>query len=83
MNPSALFSASRPAVVDWPDEAKWYFAERFDDLAGGETMTTVTFSEPGQSRLIAIGNDDSSGPGEGSTRQGCWTTAHVDVTVSP
>jgi len=46
-------------------------------------MTTVTFSEPGQYRLMAIGNDNSSGPGEGSTRQCCWTTAHVDVTVNP
>ena len=55
----------------------------FDDLAGGETMTTVTFSEPGQYRLMAIGNDDSSAPGDGSTRQCCWTTAHVDVTVNP
>ena len=46
-------------------------------------LTTVTFSEPGQYRLMAIGNDDSSAPGDGSTRQCCWTTAHVDVTVNP
>ncbi len=55
----------------------------FDDLAGGETMTTVTFSEPGQYRLMVLGNDDSSAPGDGNTRQCCWTTAHVDVTVNP
>ena len=55
----------------------------FDDLKGGEAMTRVTFSEPGQYRLMVIGNDDSIAPGEGSTRQCCWTTAHVDVTVSP
>ena len=55
----------------------------FDDLTGGETLTRVTFSEPGQYRLMAIGNDDSIAPGEGSTRQCCWTTAHVDVTVNP
>ena len=55
----------------------------FDELAGGETMTSVTFSEPGQYRLMAMGNDTSSGAGEGSSRQCCWTTAHVDVTVSP
>ena len=51
----------------------------FDDLAGGETMTTVTFSEPGQYRLMATGNDNSGS----SSRQCCWTTAHVDVTVTP
>ena len=51
----------------------------FDDLAGGETTTTVTFSEPGQYRLMATGNDNS----RSSSRQCCWTTAHVDVTVSP
>ena len=55
----------------------------FDDLAGGETMTSVTFSEPGQYRLSAWGNDDSTAPGDGSSRQCCWTTAHVDVTVNP
>ena len=55
----------------------------FDDLAGGETMTSVTFSEPGQYRLFVLANDDSSSPGEGSSRQCCWTTAHVDVTVNP
>ena len=55
----------------------------FDDLTGGETMTAVTFSEPGQYRLMAIGNDTSSSAGEGSSRQCCWTTAHVDVTVTP
>ncbi len=51
----------------------------FDDLAGGETRTTVTFSEPGQYRLMATANDNSGS----SSRQCCWTTAHVDVTVSP
>ena len=55
----------------------------FDDLSGGETVTSVTFSEPGQYRLTAIGNDDSAAPGDGSTRQCCWTTTHVDVTVGP
>ena len=55
----------------------------FDDVTGGQTTTMVTFSEPGQYRLMAIGNDASIAPGEGSTRQCCWTTAHVDVSVSP
>jgi len=55
----------------------------FEEIAGGETMTTVTFSEPGQYRLMVIGNDSSIAPGEGSTRQCCWTTAHVEVTVNP
>ena len=53
----------------------------FDDLAGGKTMTTVTFSAPGQYRLMATGNDISGDDGGGD--QCCWTTAHVDVTVSP
>ena len=55
----------------------------FDDITGGETMTTVIFSEPGQYRLMATGTDSSTGAGDGSGRQCCWTTAHVDVTVSP
>ena len=56
---------------------------RFDDLAGGESMTSVTFSAPGQYRLSAWGNDDSADAGDGSSRQCCWTIAHVDVTVNP
>lgn len=55
----------------------------FDEVTGGETMTTVTFSAPGQYRLMATGTDSSTGAGDGSSRQCCWTTAHVDVTVSP
>ena len=55
----------------------------FDEIAGGDTSTTVTFSEPGQYRLMVVGNDATIGPGEGSSRQCCWTTAHVDVTVGP
>ena len=55
----------------------------FDDLIGGATMTSVTFSEPGRYRLMAIGNDTSASAGEGTSRQCCWTTAHVDVTVNP
>ena len=55
----------------------------FDDVTGGQTTTMVTFSEPGQYRLMTIGNDASIAPGEGSTRQCCWITAHVDVSVSP
>ena len=53
----------------------------FDDLAGGETMTSVTFDAPGQYRLMATGNDVSGNGGGGD--QCCWTTAHVDVTVNP
>ena len=55
----------------------------FDELTGGETTTSVSFSEPGQYRLMAIGNDTSASAGEGTSRQCCWTTAHVDVTVNP
>ena len=55
----------------------------FEELTGGETMTAVTFSEPGQYRLMVIANDSSITAGEGSTRQCCWTSARVDVTVGP
>jgi len=55
----------------------------FEEITGGETMTTVTFTEPGQYRLMVVSNDASIAPGEGSSRQCCWTFAHVDVTVSP
>lgn len=57
--------------------------QSFEELAGGETMTAVNFSEPGQYRLLVVGNDSSIAAGEGSTRQCCWTIAHVDVTVAP
>ena len=56
---------------------------RFEDLTGGETTTDVTFSEPGQYRLAVWGNDNSTAPGDGSTRQCCWTAAFIDVTVNP
>jgi hypothetical protein len=51
------------------------------ELPGGDTMATATFSEPGQYRLMATGNDVSGNGGGGD--QCCWTTAHVDVTVTP
>ena len=51
----------------------------FEDVAGGETLTTATFSEPGRYRLMATGNDISGNGGGGD--QCCWTTAHVDVVV--
>ena len=53
----------------------------FDELAGGERITSVTFDTPGQYRLMATGNDVSGDGGGGD--QCCWTTAHVDVTVNP
>ena len=51
----------------------------FEELAGGETTTYATFSEPGEYRLMVTAND-ISGNG-GASDQCCWTTAHVDVTV--
>ena len=51
----------------------------FEDVAGGETLTTATFSQPGRYRLMATGNDISGNGGGGD--QCCWTTAHVDVVV--
>jgi hypothetical protein len=55
------------------------YRREFDDLAGGETTTLVTFTEPGEYRLMATANDVSGNGGGGD--QCCWTTAHVDVTV--
>ena len=52
----------------------------FEDVAGGETLTIATFSEPGRYRLMATGNDVSGDGGGGD--QCCWTTAHVDVVVT-
>ena len=52
----------------------------FEELDGGETLTTATFSEPGRYRLMATGNDISGDGGGGD--QCCWTTAHVDVVVT-
>ena len=52
----------------------------FDEVDGGETLTTATFSEPGRYRLMATGNDVSGAGGGGD--QCCWTTAHVDVVVT-
>ncbi len=52
----------------------------FEAVAGGETLTTATFSEPGRYRLMATGNDVSGDGGGGD--QCCWTTAHVDVVVT-
>ena len=51
----------------------------FEELDGGETLTTATFGEPGRYRLMATGNDIS---GNGGGDQCCWTTAHVDVVVT-
>ena len=52
----------------------------FEELEGGETLTTATFSAPGRYRLMATGNDISGDGGGGD--QCCWTTAHVDVVVT-
>ena len=51
----------------------------FDGLDGGDTLTTATFSEPGEYRLMATANDVSGDGGGGD--QCCWTTGYVDVTV--
>ena len=52
----------------------------FDEVGGGETLTTATFSVPGRYRLMATANDVSGDGGGGD--QCCWTTAHVDVVVT-
>ena len=51
----------------------------FADLAGGETTTFATFTEPGEYRLLVTANDISGNGGGGD--QCCWTSTHVDVTV--
>ena len=51
----------------------------FADLAGGETRTFATFTEPGDYRLMVTANDVSGNGGGGD--QCCWTTGFVDVTV--
>ena len=51
----------------------------FGDVAGGDTTTWVTFSEPGEYRLMATANDISGNGGGGD--QCCWTTAYIDVNV--
>ena len=51
----------------------------FTDIAGGETTTYATFSEPGDYRLMVTANDISGNGGGGD--QCCWTTGFVDVTV--
>ena len=60
-------------------EAGPQLTHEFEDVTGGETLTTATFSEPGRYRLMATGNDISGNGGGGD--QCCWTTAHVDVVV--
>ena len=52
----------------------------FEEVEGGETLTTATFSEPGRYQLMATGNDISGDGGGGD--QCCWTTAHIDVVVT-
>ncbi len=51
----------------------------FETVAGGDASTWVTFSEPGQYRLMATANDISGNGGGGD--QCCWTTTYVDVSV--
>ncbi len=72
-----------PGEVTFGAEGKDAGAElthTFEEVAGGETLTTATFSEPGRYRLMATGNDVSGDGGGGD--QCCWTTAHVDVVVT-
>ena len=51
------------------------------DAADGKTVTTATFTVPGEYVLRAQVND-ASGDGGGGF-QCCWTTGHVKVTVLP
>jgi hypothetical protein len=64
-----------PAAVTF-DEAKPKV-----DAADGKTVTTATFTAPGEYVLRAQVND-ASGDGGGGF-QCCWTTGHVKVTVLP
>jgi hypothetical protein len=50
-----------------------------DRAADGKTVTTATFSAPGDYVLRVEGNDNTGSGGGGF--QCCWTNAHVSVTV--
>ena len=65
-----------PGTVTFDEETHEY-----ESLAGGEAVTTATFDEPGDYRLLVTANDVSGNGGGGD--QCCWTTAHVDVVVEP
>jgi hypothetical protein len=64
-----------PAAVTFDD------AKPKVDAADGKTVTTATFTVPGEYVLRAQVND-ASGDGGGGF-QCCWTTGHVKVTVLP
>ena len=61
----------------WPAFESW--AQNED---GTLTLLLGYMNRNDEVVAIPIGNDDSSAPGDGNTRQCCWTTAHVDVTVN-
>jgi hypothetical protein len=50
-----------------------------DKAADGKTMTTATFTSPGE-YILRVQANDISGEGGGGF-QCCWTNAHVKVTV--
>ena len=51
----------------------------FEDLPGGESVSTAIFGAPGEYRLMVTANDISGHGGGGD--QCCWTTGYLDVTV--
>jgi hypothetical protein len=51
----------------------------FEDLQGGEAVSTAIFGAPGEYRLMVTVNDISGHGGGGD--QCCWTTGYLDVTV--
>ena len=75
--PLALEPIGSTGEAVWPAFESW---ARNED--GTLTLLLGYMNRNDEVVEIPIGNDDSSAPGDGNTRQCCWTTAHVDVTVN-
>ena len=74
-----LYRGPAEVVFETGNEDGGSGRHEFADLAGGETRTFATFTEPGAYRLMVTANDVSGNGGGGD--QCCWTTGFVDVTV--
>jgi hypothetical protein len=83
----AAFTPPPPLAVTWslyrgPGTVTFANAKpAVDKAADGKTVTTATFSAPGEYVLRLQANDQSGDGGGGF--QCCWTNAHVAVSVKP
>ena len=68
-------------VIRGPGQVTFEDAEPEVPETGGEVTTTATFDTPGE-YVLGVQAFDTTGRGGGGS-QCCWTTAHVQVTVSP